>query len=107
MYTVFNTTLSRSSEPARAVWRDGCVSGHHAPLPRAEAQGSDRAAGRRDAVSAQRRRRQRRALGTRHAHPARERCARIRYRHSSPSYGHGGRRKGDEERYKSYFVGIS
>lgn len=76
-------------QPTRAVWRDGCVNGHHAPLPRAEAQGSDRAASRRDAVSAQRRRRRRRR-------PARP--TRLHSRHCSPRHGHGRRRSGDEER---------
>lgn len=73
-----------SEQKARANWRDGCVIGHHAPLPRAEAQGSDRAASRRDAVSAQRRRRRRRRQ-----HLAAH-ITRLHARNCITSHGYGG-----------------
>lgn len=74
---------------ARQVRRYGCVIGHHAPLPWAEAQGSDRAANRRYAVSAPRRHRRPRPKLQRHT---RSSVARLRARNSTTGHGHGGRR---------------
>lgn len=73
--------------------RYGCVSGHHAPLPRAEAQGSDRAARRaprapRCCVSAKRRSPAARPAGPSSLHA----------RHRTSSHGYGGRCQGNEER---------
>lgn len=65
-------------------WRDGCVIGHHAPLPRAEAQGSDRAASRRDAVSAPRRRRRK------HRRHRAARSSRLHACNRIASHGYGG-----------------
>lgn len=85
----YGISIKIAEHVASTVRRDGCVIGHHAPLPRVEAQGSDRAA-RRDAVSAPRRPRR---VAAASAH-----LARLHARHRSPRHGHGGRRKGDEER---------